>query len=124
MLAGLLAVGSLALTGFDAMFTRRRIHLWGFSVELNTRLVRTAKLLGLDAALFIHTILPVTGLILLALLLPQSAVWLGILFGIRLAVAYFQILSLVFEKQLEALAAKRDRDQTMAPPPAQGPDGP
>lgn len=124
MLTGLLAVGSLVLTGFDAMFTRRRMLRWGLAFEHNTLLARTARRIGLDAALFLHTVLPMLLLILGAMVLPQAAVWLGILFGIRLAVFWFQILSFAFERQLEAIAKERDSGKTTVLPPTQGPNEP
>lgn len=78
---------------------------FGPEVELNPRLKAAAIHNHLDGAIFGYVLVPSLVTISALTLLRWQTV-LAVLFGIRLTFGYFQVLSLAFEKQLDAKLKK------------------
>jgi len=93
----LLGLGVLGLAGFDAWFSKRRMLKYGGFVELNNG-IREAR--SLDWGLFSRIILP--NFILIAFLtLMGATTLLGVFLGFRLATAYYQVVSMGWEAEID-----------------------
>ena len=115
MLGWTLAVITIGLSVFDAVFTRRRVHKYGIIVEQNASLIKLSMLLGtVTRAVVAMTIGPtlVITALLAALELP---LFLAILLGMRLQLFKMQIDSLEMEKMIDKELARGG-----ASPPSSG----
>jgi hypothetical protein len=104
MLAVLAAV-FFGLVVFDATFSRRRMRLFGLSVELNAAIKNTCALLGIELGVFVTMLLPAAALTYLCYR-THFQVGLALLIGFRARLSYIQIQSLKFEHQIREFRSK------------------
>ena len=98
MLAAL-AILFFVLVAFDAVFSIRRMKLFGLNVELNSLVKNACALLGIEAGVFLTMLIPAAALTLL-LYKTHFQVGFALLVGFRARLSYIQIQSLKFEKQI------------------------
>lgn len=96
---------NLALAGFDAYLSGRRIREYSVSVELNAVIRKLARTLGPELGATVGVLIPAAGMIGLFAFF-KWAIPLALLAGYRLHMFVIQLQSIAFEAECRAIKKK------------------